>query len=79
LGLLPKTFLNVDEKDEAIKRLLPVHFVPGKILKLRPDTGHQFSDWLGQKLLENLESFSAWEGACPIALGSWARYELCPR
>lgn len=42
------------------------------------DSVHGFSIWLGQILLDRLHSVKNWQLAEPIALGSWARDELCP-
>jgi len=38
-----------------------------------------FSLWLGQALEANLSQLPHWKEAGPIALGSWARNELCPK
>lgn len=38
-----------------------------------------FSKWLEEALLSRLEKLPAWQEALPVALGSWARGELCPK
>ncbi len=37
------------------------------------------SNWLGKTLLDRLSSHKDWEKSKPIAIGSWAMGDLCPR
>jgi [protein-PII] uridylyltransferase len=39
----------------------------------------EFSRWLGEKLHRRLKSHALWAASRPVALGSWARDELCAR
>jgi [protein-PII] uridylyltransferase len=39
----------------------------------------QFSKWLAEKLHARLSAHPDWQSAGPVALGSWARGELCPK
>lgn len=41
-------------------------------------TSKEFSLWLGDQLQKKFEQLDGWEDAEPVALGSWARDELCP-
>ncbi len=41
-------------------------------------TSKEFSLWLGDCLQKKFEQLDGWEEAEPVALGSWARDELCP-
>ncbi|NQZ00894.1 MAG: HD domain-containing protein [Bdellovibrionales bacterium] len=43
-----------------------------------PSVGRDFSLWLSERLLFKFQSLEGWEESQPIALGSWARDELCP-
>ncbi len=75
-----KTFLNKTELDEAQKRLRPPSSLPdGDEAKARIFPNFEFSAWLENKLKEKLETLPQWPDTLPIALGSWARNELCPR
>lgn len=44
-----------------------------------PCLGFGFSKWLGEALEKRLSAVSGWHEARPVALGSWARDELCPK
>lgn len=71
-----KSFLNAEEEAEALKRFPAPSF-------FNPDQGHGLgvacSKWLGERLLNKLSSVDGWLESRPIALGSWARNELCPK
>ena len=74
-----RTFLTPDELAKA-----QVQFqVPDKSLSdvegaEVPHVGKSFSNWLSERLLRRFEALKGWQAAEPIAMGSWARDELCP-
>ncbi len=75
-----KTFLNAEELAEAETRLRPPSRLP------EGDETHEsdfhcfeFSRWLAEVLEKKLSAEREWQAAQPIAIGSWARDELCPK
>lgn len=71
-----KSFLSPAEEAEALKRFpAPSFFKPENESSL----GTACSAWLGEVLLRKLSAVDGWLEARPIALGSWARNELCPK
>lgn len=45
----------------------------------RKQSSMMFSRWLEDALLSRVMQIPGWEKALPVALGSWARGELCPK
>ena len=75
-----RTFLTEEELQEAQKVLKPSVFRPTQAVKLRRSPeANSFSLWLGDRLLEKLTTLPEWTTSQPVALGSWARFEICPR
>jgi len=46
--------------------------------ELHVEKAQAFSQAMSDFLLAELKQFEGWEESCPIALGSWARNEICP-
>ena len=75
-----KSFLTSEQMIEASGRLLaPIHVPDGDEKKRFEFGSREFSRWLSEKLQARLETHPEWLKAGPIALGSWARGELCPK
>ena len=75
-----KSFLTRELLEEANRRLKPPAHAPDGDEAKRSEFGsREFSKWLGEKLLERLSAHPSWHAAGPVALGSWARGELCPK
>lgn len=68
-----KSFLSPQEMEEGLAGLRPDGLIALDGNKI------PFSYWLEQKLLQGLSSHPEWEELGAVALGSWARGELCPR
>lgn len=74
-----RTFLTSEELELATSVIRPP-----EILDLSEEglsisrTSKDFSLWLGDQLQKKFEQFEGWEDSEPVALGSWARDELCP-
>jgi [protein-PII] uridylyltransferase len=71
-----KSFLSPDEEAEALQRFPPPAFFKPQS---QGTLGVACSTWLGEVLFGKLSSVDGWREARPIALGSWARDELCPK
>lgn len=71
-----KSFLTTDEEAQALQMFPAPDFASG-----RPQTGLGLacSRWLSERLQAKLEEVPEWFQAQPVALGSWARGELCPK
>ncbi|MCB0355951.1 MAG: HD domain-containing protein [Bdellovibrionales bacterium] len=77
---MARSFLTVAEIESAKSILQPSHFRATKVrVHKRPPEQNSFSLWLGDQLLHKLTKLPHWQEALPIILGSWARYEICPR
>lgn len=75
-----KSFLTPPELKEAQSQLSPPSRKPDGDERKRTDFRNQnFSNWLGERLLTRLSAHPSWEASEPIAVGSWARKELCPK
>jgi [protein-PII] uridylyltransferase len=74
-----RTFLNEDEWQEATRLCLPPEWEKksGDEIVVRGNS-ETLSTWLERKLLSRFELIPEWTESEPIALGSWARGELCP-
>lgn len=76
-----RSFLNHDELSEAVERFRPIEEAPqegvGQINFSQ--LGREFSLWLGEVLERRLSVLPHWQQAMPVAIGSWARDELCPK
>lgn len=71
-----KSFLTDTETEWAKSHFLP----PSRAQKQHPQQlGFDFSAWLGDLLEQKFKSHAQWRAAQPIAMGSWARGELCPK
>lgn len=74
-----KSFLTQEELHQAARRFEPIStHQEGVGVTHYPQLGKEFSVWLGAVLLEKFTSMDSWVDAGAIALGSWARDELCP-
>jgi [protein-PII] uridylyltransferase len=73
-----KSFLNSDELKLAEQILKAPSFAPDGNEKA-PPVFPDFSLWLSAELEKNLKLHPLWLKSQPIALGSWARGELCPK
>lgn len=71
---MAKSFLNSLELHDGLRGLQP----SGMWLPAQADRGLEFSDWLESRLLARLSESKEWPEVGAIALGSWARRELCP-
>ncbi|MGE0763171.1 MAG: HD domain-containing protein [Bdellovibrionales bacterium] len=71
-----KSFLTADEEVFALK-----NFAAPNFLTATPTggLGSACAKWLGERLRAKLEEVPDWLNARPVALGSWARGELCPK
>lgn len=76
-----KSFLKKEHLKEALKVLGEPSQVPrGDELSGMSFPNSEFSAWLSERLETELSKASPyWLEAAPVALGSWARGELCPR
>ena len=73
-----KSYLGQDQIKAAKKKFLRIS--PTSIRKKFTEPKvTEFSKWLGQRLFDALTEIPDWQLSEPIALGSWARDELCPR
>jgi len=71
-----KSFLTLEERAEALNQFpAPSFFAPNP----QSGLGMACSAWIGARLLKKLEAVDGWLESRPIALGSWARGELCPK
>lgn len=75
-----KSFLTPEQWLEAERFLRPPSHGPDGDKRRRSEfMSAVFSEWLGKRLLERLSAHPDWSASGPIALGSWARGELCPK
>lgn len=73
-----RTFLNPQELNAAEKELQAPEFqFHDGALNSISNSPKNFSLWLGDQLQKKMESAPGWEDSEPVALGSWAREELC--
>ncbi len=73
------TFLNKSDLDNAQIYLLPPLLTPRGIVKHNLHFQNEsFSRWLGLRLESRFREMPGWFESQPIALGSWARENLCP-
>ena len=74
-----RTFLNPEEIQRAASeiRAPQIQEISEEGLSISR-TSREFSLWLGERLQDKFEQLEGWEDAEPVALGSWARDELCP-
>ncbi len=71
-----KSFLTPEERAEALRLFpAPSFFAPNP----QHGLGMACSAWMGEQLLKKLGAVDGWIESRPIALGSWARGELCPK
>ena len=70
-----RILLNSSEKTKAVRRLKWLTGNPCEKDFLR--LALEFSKWLSLVIEKRLCEIPCWEEACPIALGSWGRGELC--
>ncbi|MCB0390479.1 MAG: HD domain-containing protein [Bdellovibrionales bacterium] len=76
---MARTFLNDEELEKAKQLLKPTKFRATKAKSYkRSPSANTLSLWLGDRLLDRFTKIPEWEESLPIALGSWARFEICP-
>ncbi len=75
-----KSFLTPDQLIEAGSLLRPSSAPPDGDERSGAVSGaREFSQWVGERLLERLSRHPEWERCEPVVLGSWAREELSPK
>ena len=75
-----KSFLDEAELDQALELLKPPERPPsGRENEALQFRSLEFSAWLSGRVLNELSAHPDWQRAGPVALGSWARGELCPK
>jgi [protein-PII] uridylyltransferase len=75
-----KSFLSIDERTQAEEILRPPSRPPdGDETRIAELASPQFSEWLGERLLDRMRQHPSWEASGPVALGSWSRGELAPK
>jgi len=74
-----RTFLNLEQQAESQNILMPPVTSPtGELYSESPFATLDYSSWLGLVAESRFRHWDGWKESSPIALGSWARGELCP-
>ena len=75
-----RSFLTDTELESSLKLLEPLKRKLDEPLENQfLDIGSEYSKWLSIHLETMFSKIEGWEESHPIALGSWARDELCPK
>ena len=75
-----RSFLTDTELESSLKLLEPLKGKLDEPLENQfLDIGSEYSKWLSIHLETMFSKIEGWEESHPIALGSWARDELCPK